>query len=369
MKFFAILNTEERPTGYSGGTGGTFRVSLVADVDGTPGRDVLAQAAYAPTRANLFPRLRFPAPAPVERGRYYSIVFTNIDENPVENFASINTLYVDPATDARPRAIPADVSVLWADGATDLETPIAWTHDPAGGDGHFPVVDVAGGDPGQHLGYGYMEVWSENAKPIGGPASVRQRFTFDRVSPARVRKVWIRLRRTSDSAAPLRISLETPDGRLLATALSAANRIREDRPGWVAVTFPAAPILRPRQTVALVLRAGSERAYEAYPVRDGSLFRLHRRHGLPGGVRTIHLRRRLEGLGSVGEIRSPRRRSAVRARPHARRAVAGSELLGSGVAGASPPHVSGAGSTRVRPASASASCPRRRARSGARRGG
>jgi hypothetical protein len=272
VKFFAILNTEERPAGYSGGTGGTFRVSLVADVDGTPGRDVLAQAAYAPTRANLFPRLRFPAPAPVERGRYYAIVFTNIDENPVENFASINTLYVDPATDARPRSIPADVSMLWADGATDLETPIAWTRDPVGGDGHFPVVDIAGGEPGQHLGYGYMEIWSENAKPIGGPASVRQRFTFEQVSPARVRKVWIRLRRTSDSAAPLRISLETPDGRLLATALSAANRIREDRPGWVTVTFPGAPILRPRQTVALVLRAGSERAYEAYPVRDGSLF-------------------------------------------------------------------------------------------------
>src|SRR6185436_8744846 len=34
VKFFAILNTEERPKGYSGGTGGRFRVSLVPDVDG-----------------------------------------------------------------------------------------------------------------------------------------------------------------------------------------------------------------------------------------------------------------------------------------------------------------------------------------------
>ena len=115
------------PHGYSGGTGGQLCLSLVADVDGTPGGLVLAQAAYAPTRANLFPRLRFPAPAPVERGRYYAIVFTNIDENPVENFASINTLYVDPAHGTRVRGRYRPTSRCSRQTAHPIRKyPIAW---------------------------------------------------------------------------------------------------------------------------------------------------------------------------------------------------------------------------------------------------
>ena len=122
VRFFAILNTEDR-TGYSGGTGGTFRVSLVSDsggARGVPGRKVLARADYRPARDNLFPRLRFPTPAPVQRGRYYNVVFTNPDPNPVENYASINTLFLERPNGARPPSVPPDVSLLWADGAARI---------------------------------------------------------------------------------------------------------------------------------------------------------------------------------------------------------------------------------------------------------
>ena len=136
VRFYAILNTEERPKGYSGGTGGRFRVSLVADTggaDGVPGEHVLAHADYDPTRANLFPRVRFPAPARVERGRFYDIVFTNVDPLPAENYASVNTLYQERSMSARPRSIAADVSLLWADGVTDRTGPIEWQRDAARG--------------------------------------------------------------------------------------------------------------------------------------------------------------------------------------------------------------------------------------------
>ena len=275
VRFFAILNTDER-SGYSGGTGGMFRVELTADAGGkrhVPGRTVLASADYTPSRENLFPRLQFPTPARVRRGGYYYLVFTNPDPDPVQNYASVDTLFLERREGVRPPPLPSDVSVLWAYPSSGAESPIRWQADRFNsGSDYLPVVDVVGGAPGQHVGFGYMEVWSDNPKPIGGAAGVRERFIYNRSRAARVAGASIRVRRTSDIAPPLHIRLETLSGQVIATATVPASHVPSSSPGWVVTSFAEPPSVRPGQVLALILTADSDGAYEAFPIRDGSMF-------------------------------------------------------------------------------------------------
>jgi hypothetical protein len=271
VRFFVVTNPEGRE-GYSDGTLGTLRVSLVADATGKghlPGPNVLASMDYKPDPKVLFPVVTFPTAPTVEKGRYYDIVFTNVDPDPAANWVSINSLIETKAGAAAP-PLSVSTAVLLGDGA-DMAKPGEWrTRSESSTQVYTPIVDIFGGK-GQHLGVGYMESWVTNPKPIGEAHEVRELFTFSRKKTERMIQARVRVRRTDSDDAPLEIRLETASGKLLAGASVAPTDVPSSTPGWVEARFAKPPTLKPGEQYALVLRS-DDVEYETYPLRDGTAF-------------------------------------------------------------------------------------------------
>jgi hypothetical protein len=270
LRFYVITNPPGY-TEYSGGSLGTLRVSLVRDQGSTrgPSQQVLAHVDYHPSTSQLFPRVRFPAPPQVTSGQYYDIVWTNIDPHPAENFVSVNSLLARSAGSGPPA--PPITSTVLIGQAPNMARPggfRARSSDPR--DAYLPIIDITGGR-GQHQGIGEMESWAENAKPIGGDYAVRELFSFVHPRPARVTSALIRVKRRGSGAAPLRVSLESPSGKTIASTEVEASHVPGTSDGWVEARFTKAPLVHPGQKLALVLRASDE-DFEAYPLRDGTRY-------------------------------------------------------------------------------------------------
>ena len=79
----------------------TLGITLRED-DGSP-RHVPSDRVLASAVAPLvtFPHVVFDAPASLDAGKLYHVVFENLDPEPTRNFVSIDGLYVDPATTPR----------------------------------------------------------------------------------------------------------------------------------------------------------------------------------------------------------------------------------------------------------------------------
>jgi hypothetical protein len=274
-----VRNSDGR-TGYSGGTGGTLRVALVRDADGRPthGRP-LAAATLEPPRRDGWPLVRFREPARVTRGHRYHVVFTNLDPQPQRNYVSINALLSHAYRKPAPR-LPHGLGVSLSGAVDGGRTPGRWTsrvQQP--GDRYVPILEVAGGRDGQHLGIGYMEVWVNNPKPIGGASKVRQLI---RARPGRaITGAWLRVRRRGDARAPLRLRIERAGGGVLASAGVAASAVRQDAPGWVHVRFPRRVPLEGQ--LALVTASSAPAAYEAFAIRKGTEFGFDARTVFDGG--------------------------------------------------------------------------------------
>jgi hypothetical protein len=277
VRVYVIRNTGGR-TGYSGGTGGTLRVALAPDSGGrrhAPARRSLAAARLDPSDSGAWPLVRFRKPARVVAGRLYHVVFTNLDPAPRRNYVSINALVSYRQRDATP-GVPDGLAVLLSDAPDGGRTPGAWhPRSQRAGDRYTPILDVVGGRAGQHLGVGYMEVWVNNAKPIGGDAKVRQLIAP--TARTAVSGAWLRVRRRDGATAPLELRVERANGGVLASAKVPARRVRRDAPGWVHVRFPRAVPLDGPASYALVATASASSAYEAFAVRKGTEFGFNRR--------------------------------------------------------------------------------------------
>ncbi len=278
VRFYIVVNSGG--TGeYSGGDGGTLRVSLVAGGDGgLPSATVLASADIHPRIDGIsFPFVRFGTPPSVVAGRDYDIVFTNTSPEPAVNWVSVNALIGHGAGVAPPPLALAD-SVLLGDSTDGGATPANWRARAQGsGENYLPIMDVQGAAKAQHLGLGYMESWISNPKPIGGSAAVREVFTYQGASAARVLQALVRLRRTGDQIGPLSVRLEDPRGRTLAVANLPGANVPSDGAGWVSATFRRPPLLRQGEKLALVLRS-ARGTFEAFPLRKGLAF------GFDGGT-------------------------------------------------------------------------------------
>jgi hypothetical protein len=278
VRFYVVVNFGGAQ-GYSGGDGGTLRVSLVADGDsGLPSATALASAMLRPDMdAISFPLVRFDLPPRVEAGRDYHIVFTNTSPNPAQNYISVNAL-VGRSGGAAPPPLPVAGAVLLGDSTDGGATPANWRgRSQSPGEVYLPILDVAGAGNGQHLGLGYMESWISNPKPIDSLAAVRELFTYRRSRPARLLEALVRVRRTGDHVGPLSVRLEDPDGRTLAVSNVPGAGVPSDVAGWVTATFRKPPLLRKGRKLALVLRSAGG-TFEAFPLRKGSAF------GFDGGT-------------------------------------------------------------------------------------
>jgi hypothetical protein len=283
LRFYVITNPDGR-TGYSGGTGGTLRIALAPDAGGrrrVPARRSLAAATLDPSSDDAWPLVRFRRPARVVAGRIYHVVFTNLDANPRRNYVSVNALLTQRHRDPAPD-VPDDMAVLLSDSPNGGRKPGAWhSRSQRPGDRYVPILEVVGGRTGQNLGIGYMEVWVNNPKPIGGGAKVRQ--LISPVAATAVSGAWLRVRRRGDATAPLELRLERAGGGVLAAGTIPARRVRRDAPGWVHVRFDQTVPLDGSEQLALVATASARSAYEAFAIRKGTEFGFDRRTVFDGG--------------------------------------------------------------------------------------
>jgi hypothetical protein len=206
----------------------------------------------------------------VVAGRYYHVVFTNTDPRPRRNYVSVNALLAYGRHQHAPRT-PDGLAVLLGLTADGGRTARHWTtRAEHPGERYAPILDVVGAGAGQHLGLGYMEVWSGNPKPIGGDAAVRQLLGH----PPRelITGAWLRVRRRHGTTSRLRLRIGRVAGGVLASASRPARAIASRRPVWVHVRFRRPAAVGPGEDLALTATAARRGAYEAFPIRDGSEF-------------------------------------------------------------------------------------------------
>lgn len=292
IRCYVIKNVNGR-TGYSLGDGGTMRVAMQADSGRKPhvpvGR-LLASATFRPAGRGFFPLVRFATPAHVVAGRLYHVVFTNVGRDPAHNYVSINGLYSNSRLGHGP-AVPDGLAVLESSAAAAAGR---WA--PRRSSAHeyyLPILDVVGGGAGQHSGLGYMEVW--DAKPVGAGAMVRQLLRAPGGGSTRVEGAWLRVRRSQSTSDPLALRLVRSDGRVLASASVAADKVSASDASWVHVRFATPVSLGGGTGFALTASAPGAGAYDAVPIRKGSGYGFDRRTYFNGGYAQFN-----DGSGWVG---------------------------------------------------------------------
>jgi hypothetical protein len=283
VRFYVVLNSDGR-TGYSGGTGGTLRVALAPDSGGrrhVPARRSLASATLDPPSQDEWPLVRFRTPARVVAGHSYHVVFTNLDPRPRRNYVSVNALVSHHNRHPAPR-VRNGLAVLLSGAPDGGRTPGRWhARVQRRGDRYVPIVEIVGDGGGQRLGVGYMEVWVNNPKPIGGGAMVRQ--LISPVAGRAVTGAWLRVRRREGTRAPLRLRIERAAGGALAAGTVPARQVPTHHPGWVHVRFPNAVSLEGTELFALTAAANARSAYEAFAIRKGTEFGFDPRTVFDGG--------------------------------------------------------------------------------------
>ncbi len=265
LRLYVIWSTR---SGYSGGTGGALLVQLQTD-DGSdnhhPSGQTLASVLHTdPMHKGSFPVLTFSSPARIQQGEIYHLVITNPDPDPVTNYVSVNSLWMEAGLQPKQPSL-ADGDWFQLLGYTT--NPGLWTTREDGGtDSYTPILELDYAD-GYSTGVGYMEVWSEIPKTISGNAAVRESFTVS-TQDRTVSSVSVRLRRVS-GAAPLTIQLQKADGTVIETGTIDAAAIGTDY-SWVHFDFSTAQILHNGSAYNLTLQAPASAVFECFPIRKGS---------------------------------------------------------------------------------------------------
>ena len=255
--------------GYSGGDGGTMRISVRADDRGRPSDTVLASVERAFGNPSgdwsTYHDTTFPAPATVRAGELYHVVFENTSTAGLD-FISINELVAFDETVPRQPLYPGDDYAVLYGGHQTWEVLPHYT----------AVMDLTYSD-GHHDGIGYIEsMWQQFGTISGAANQVRQRFTIsgdNRIAAS----VSVRIRR-GNGTSPLTITLETGGGDRIESMDVAADDVPivvGDDPGdgsgtWVTVTFTEPRLMAHGSTYNLRLTTAAGTAYTVVPVREGT---------------------------------------------------------------------------------------------------
>lgn len=266
--------------GYSGGDGGSMRISVESDVAGHPSGIPLAGLSFRPGNPaeawERSDRLTFPDPVRLTAGEVYHVVFTNDGPAPLRDYISVNDDYQFTPTVPRQPAFSDDVGVLADEGT-------GWTVSP----NDTPIVDLAYAD-GSHDGNAYISIIADHFALIHGPADlVRERFTVSGGS-RQVAAVAARVKRISGSS-PLEVRLTDADGVQLARGsipvtavpvsdLPAADPADPDRfieptlagGVWLTLDFPEPLILVAGRTYDLRLSTAADTTFVVVPLREHS---------------------------------------------------------------------------------------------------
>ena len=260
---------------YSGGTGGTLRITVRPDDGaGHPASTVLASATYAPGNPSggwtTYDAVTFGSPATLSKGTRYYIVFEDVDANPVANYISVNELFVygSTLTPRQPAFADNDYAVLYA-------APTSWSVQ-----GKYTADMDLTYSNGAHDGMAYVQNMTEYYGTISGTASVREHFTVSGGNRT-VTKASVRVRRSGGSS-PLTIRLETSAGALIEAVDVPASAVPVSAAGgdnggsvWVTVTFDSAHNLANGTAYNLRLTTPAGTTYTAAPIREGTDVGLH----------------------------------------------------------------------------------------------
>jgi hypothetical protein len=267
-------NNSTGRTGYSGGNGGSYRVSIRPD-DGSaqhlPSSQELAAVTITPgTSSAPGYVVKFSSPPRLSAGKLYHMVIKNIDSSPQTNWLSVNSVYLRyPETPLQPRWENTDWAQLYqSSGSWRLR------------DKHAPILDLGFAD-GHHEGNGYIEISysSDTIGRISGSRMVRERFTprQDRV----VTGLGVRLQRVNGSD-PLVVRLLDASGTVLGRAEIKADAIPvgpasgfgyESR--WVDASFASPVSLQAGRTYRLEFSTKSTTEYATWVIREGTYYGYH----------------------------------------------------------------------------------------------
>ncbi len=251
-------------SGYSGGTGGTLRITVQTD-DGSAGHFpsgvVLASTDVVHPATGAGNVYTFAAPAQLTAGVLYHVVFTNIDPAPTVNFVSVNGLYLRTPTTPRQPGVPDTdwgQSVRFGTGAWQAE-------------GITPVMALSYSN-GRTAGMGYMEVWPSTYQNVAGADKAREHFTVSGAGRTYY-SVSLRSMRVSGSA-PLVLTLQTAAGSVIGTATMAPTQLPlgvpgSSKPAWATATFTSPVTLVSGQSYDLVLSSAAGSSYSVFCIRRG----------------------------------------------------------------------------------------------------
>jgi hypothetical protein len=260
-------------TGYGAGNGGTWRVTLRHDstANHTPAQTYMtfveqSLANYGNGGTTHFPLFTFNAPASVDSGTVYHIVYENIDPDQNNNWSSVNTFLMYPVlAPQQPFAANTD----WSSIVSSVAPYTAWSEAAT----NTPIMGYYYTD-GYSAGMGYFGAASEAPQPISGTSVMRESFTVTGNNRV-VSSVSVWMKRVS-GAGDLKIRLEKSDGSLLvqgtvsATSIPTSTNQYQANCSWVTLTFTVNQTLTVGQSYNLVLSTASGTSYSAYVISDGT---------------------------------------------------------------------------------------------------
>lgn len=266
VRWYCIDRTH---VGYGAGTGGTIRMTIEADSNGSPsGTPLATRDVVAPV--DDFQLYTFASPPSLTSGQLYHLVFTNVDASPTTNYVSVDCLFnYNPSTPRQPRFTDSEWAALRKLGPAG-----AWTVQS----GYTPILQIIYGD-GTTQGMGYMEANVTSYGTITGTNSmVRELFTVSGGS-RNVTGAGVRLIKASGSTDPLTVRLEDNAGTLIDSFTIAASAIATGLPAnygregvWTTGSFAATQMLSNTSTYRLRLSTGAASTFYMFPMRRGQSY-------------------------------------------------------------------------------------------------
>lgn len=195
-------------SGYSLGTGGTYRLTLRADDgSGNPGTVLATATDYSPGNPGTFEKLdtiTFPSPYTVTAGVKYHIVFDNVHASEASNYISINCSYTYNTLTPRQPGYTQDFAVMRTTNGTTWSVMSNYTAN----------VEIAYAD-GTFDGYGYNGINIDAVKTVTGSNNmIRELFTVSGGTRT-VTEAWVRVGRQSGTGL-LTLALYTGAGSIMA---------------------------------------------------------------------------------------------------------------------------------------------------------